>query len=132
MNFFRSHSARIPSEVFFHRLHRGCFPFALLLFCSLAAAAQGAPPSWVQAFGSSGAGSNIGNGIKVGPDQNLYVTGQFSATATFGSTSITSAGGLDAFVAKYSPSGTLVWIAQAGGPQVQRKRVGFFFDAELA
>ena len=70
----------------------------------------------MQAFGSSGAGNNISNAVKVGPDQNLYVTGQFSSTATFGGTSITSAGGLDIFVAKYSPSGALQWVAQAGGP----------------
>jgi len=79
----------------------------LLLLSPIIAAAQGTPPSWLRAFGSSGPGNNISNAIKVGPDQNLYVTGQFSATAGFGSASITSAGGLDIFVAKYSPPRSL-------------------------
>ncbi len=89
------------------------FLLALLSVHSIAAIAQGTYPSWLQAFGTSGAGSNIGNAIKIGPDQNLYVGGQFSATATFGSTTVTAIGPFDIFLAKYSPSGALLWIAQA-------------------
>ena len=89
----------------------------LLAAATNSALAQGTPPSWVQAFGSSGSGNNISNAIKVGPDQNLYVTGQFSSTADFGGTKLTSTGGLDSFVARYSPSGALQWVAQAGSPQ---------------
>ena len=80
-----------------------------------AAAPQGVPPSWSHAFGSSGSGNNFSNAIRVGPDQNLYVIGQFSSTADFGGTTITSAGGSDIFVAKYNPSGSLLLITQAGG-----------------
>jgi sugar lactone lactonase YvrE len=86
----------------------------LLFLSSIAATAQATLPSWNWAVGSSGTGNNIGGSIKVGPDKSLYVTGQFSGTATFGSTSITSAGGVDIFVAKYSPAGVLQWISQAG------------------
>ncbi len=87
----------------------------LLAAVNTPAHAQASPPSWVQAFGSSGTGNNISNATKVGPDQNLYVVGQFSSTADFGGTKLTSAGGLDIFVAKYSSSGALQWVAQAGG-----------------
>jgi sugar lactone lactonase YvrE len=90
-------------------------PLAFLFLCSIAATAQATLPSWVQAFGSSGTGNNIGYSVKVGLDHNLYVTGQFSSTADFGGTRIASVGGLDIFVAKYSPSGALLWLAQAGG-----------------
>ncbi len=56
----------------------------MLAAASNSALAQGTPPSWVQAFGSSGNGSNVANAIKAAPDHRLYVTGQFSGTATFG------------------------------------------------
>ncbi len=121
MKFSRSltHSPRVTTATFFNRSHHGYLLLALLLLCPIAAVAQGTPPSWVQAFGTSGNGSNVANAIKAAPDHSLYVGGQFSGTATFGGTTLTSAGGLDIFLAKYSPSGSLLWIAQtsqeAGG-----------------
>ncbi len=117
MNFSRSlpHNLRVTPKIFF-----ACFLFLLLLLCPIAVLPQGTPPSWVQAFGSSGNGSNVANSIKAAPDHSLYVGGQFSGTATFGGTTVTSSGVLDIFLAKYSPSGSLLWIAdtaqQAGIP----------------
>ena len=84
----------------------------MLAAASNSALAQGTPPSWVQAFGSSGNGSNVANAIKAAPDHSLYVAGQFSGTATFGGTTVTATGAFDIFLAKYSPSGSLLWIAQ--------------------
>jgi len=46
---------------------------------------------------------------------NLYVSGRFSATATFGSTTLTSNGGSDVFVAKYDTNGTALWARSVGG-----------------
>ncbi len=49
---------------------------------------------------------------------NVYVTGSFAGTATFGTTNLTARGtnGLnDAFLAKYSGAGTFLWAQQAGG-----------------
>jgi len=46
---------------------------------------------------------------------HVYVAGSFYGTATFGSARLTSAGGEDAFLAKYEPSGKLLWVRQAGG-----------------
>ena len=114
---FPSKNSCISSEAISDSRLRTSFLCVVLLTCSIAAAGQGTPPSWVQAFGSSGSGSNIANAIKAGPDQNLYITGQFTSTANFGGTNISSAGGSDIFVAKYSPSGVLQWIAKAGGTQ---------------
>lgn len=48
-------------------------------------------------------------------DGTALVTGYFSGTATFGGTTLTSAGSLDVFVAQYDPEGTLAWATQAGG-----------------
>ena len=50
---------------------------------------------------------------------NIYVGGVFSATADFdlgpGTATLTSAGGLDAYIAKYSPDGSLQWARRFGG-----------------
>jgi uncharacterized repeat protein (TIGR01451 family) len=73
------------------------------------------PPAWVRATGSSGSGNNISNAIKVGPDNSFYITGQFSSTAQFSNTTLVSSGGSDIFIAKYGPSGALLWIVKAGG-----------------
>jgi hypothetical protein len=43
------------------------------------------------------------------------VTGRFSGTATFGDTTLTSAGGEDIFIAKYDGDGNFLWVAHAGG-----------------
>lgn len=45
----------------------------------------------------------------------VYVGGQFSGTATFGSTNLTAASGNDGFIACYESNGTFVWVRQIGG-----------------
>jgi Domain of unknown function DUF11 len=84
----------------------------MLAAANTSACAQSTPPSWVQGFGSEGNGANIANAIKAAPDHNLYVAGQFSGTATFGGTTITATGPFDIFLAKYTSTGSLLWIAQ--------------------
>ena len=66
----------------------------------------------VRAGGSS---QDIGYGVaEAGND--VYVTGYFRNTATFGtSTSLATAGDNDIFLAKYTSTGTLVWARRGGG-----------------
>jgi hypothetical protein len=48
-------------------------------------------------------------------DGNVYVTGGYSGTVTIGSTTLTSVGSYDAFVAKYDTSGTVQWARTISG-----------------
>jgi hypothetical protein len=70
---------------------------------------------WEWAIKAGGSDSDIGNGIAVDSSGNAYITGYFSETATFGSTSLVSSGNYDIFVAKLSSSGSWQWTVKAGG-----------------
>lgn len=70
---------------------------------------------WVQ----SGGGTNYDylQGIDVDANGNVYITGYFYGTATFGGISKTaqSQGYTDIFVAHYNSNGTIKWVLTAGG-----------------
>ena len=68
---------------------------------------------WVRSAG--GAGSDIAAGIDVDGSGNVYVTGRYEGTATFGGLFTTSVGNKDIFVAKYNSSGTVQWVRSGGG-----------------
>ena len=53
--------------------------------------------------------------IAVDGNGNVYVTGWFDDTATFGNISLTSQGIYDLYVASLSPSGSWRWAVSAGG-----------------
>src|SRR5690554_72536 len=69
---------------------------------------------WVMAVG--GTSSDRGLAIAVDNNQNVIVSGFYSGTVNFGNgISLSSnANSQDAFVAKYSPSGSIIW-AKSGG-----------------
>jgi len=77
------------------------------------------------------AGGNIddkGFGITVDNSNNIYLTGIFSNSASFGSNNLTSIGWSDIFVAKIDVNGNWQWATNAGGSSYD---VGFeiTFDA---
>jgi hypothetical protein len=86
--------------------------FALGLGTSTSLAAVPPVPWAAQVSGSNG---NYGYSVSALPDGSSIVTGGFNGTATFGSTTLTSVGGDDVFVAKLNRSGSYVWATQAGG-----------------
>jgi hypothetical protein len=70
--------------------------------------------SWVVKAG--GSSWDEGRGIAV-YDTSIYITGSFQSTASFGSTSLSSNGNDDIFVAKLSTSGSWQWAVSAGGSE---------------
>lgn len=104
------------------RFSRSHLKWALVILFLMTTAAYAQSPRWVRAISSQGSGNSCGPdscddtsyAIKVGPDNQQYVTGRFSGTATFGSTTLVSSpDGTDLFLAKYGPIGQLRWIVQA-------------------
>ncbi|MES2592269.1 MAG: SBBP repeat-containing protein [Bacteroidota bacterium] len=68
---------------------------------------------WAQKAGSTS--YDYGNGIATDAAGNVYVTGLFMGTATFGSLTVTSSADYDIFIAKYDSSGNALWVKKAGG-----------------
>jgi len=74
--------------------------------------------AWAKRAG--GTLSDVGTGVATFADGSLVVTGYFEASGIFApgepqQQALTSAGILDAFVARYDGNGTLLWARQAGG-----------------
>lgn len=55
------------------------------------------------------------NGMATDNNGNLFISGSMSNTVSLGSTTLTSAGGSDGFVAKLSSSGAWIWAKSVGG-----------------
>lgn len=72
--------------------------------------------SWYKTLG--GTSNDQGTGLAIDPSGNIYITGGFSsASLSFGTTVLTNTapGSFDLFLAKFDPSGNLIWAASAGG-----------------
>ncbi len=63
---------------------------------------------------AGGKGEDEGFGVAVGPSGNVYFAGYFEKEAAFNEFSLKSKGMRDAFLAKYSPEGELIWVKNAG------------------
>jgi hypothetical protein len=70
---------------------------------------------WSKGFGGSSlSDSVIVNGVAADANGNVVITGQFSGRADLGGAVLTSAGGSDVFIAKFSSSGALLWSKRFG------------------
>ncbi|MBL7813619.1 MAG: hypothetical protein JNL70_01350, partial [Saprospiraceae bacterium] len=56
-----------------------------------------------------------GRGVATDASNNVYVVGNFVGSVSFGSNTLTSAGGADIFIAKYDNTGAFQWARRAGG-----------------
>lgn len=103
---------------------------ATATFGSVSLVSKGSSDGFVAKYGADGTlqwarptggpGADYLGDLRVDPGGNCFVTGAFSQTAEFGSTTLTSKGSWDIFLAKFSPAGTQLWVTQAGGLQDDR------------
>jgi hypothetical protein len=87
----------------------------LLVFCLTAFWLAAQNPEWLWAKQAGGTDSDYGYDVATDSSENSYVTGLFMGTVTFGSTTITSNGDRDIFIAKLDTNGNYLWAKQAGG-----------------
>jgi hypothetical protein len=79
---------------------------------------------WAISAGSAGQNPGAsgmytyGYGVSVDGSGNVIVAGSFGDVISFGSTSLTANGPHNVFVAKFNPSGQILWAQQAGGPHI--------------
>jgi hypothetical protein len=67
------------------------------------------------AKGAGGGSNDEGYALSSDNAGNIYLAGYFTQPANFGSVKLTSAGQADMFIAKYDPSGNVLWAKRAGG-----------------
>ncbi|MCC2670758.1 MAG: hypothetical protein K0Q72_3229 [Armatimonadetes bacterium] len=98
------------------------FPFLVLsaLLGALPLAVRAAEPTFTWAVRAGGAKHDKTRGLTTDHDGNVYMTGEFAASADFGPHTLTSRGDLDFFLAKYSPQGKCLWARQGGGLKTDR------------
>jgi hypothetical protein len=72
-------------------------------------------PIWFQR--GTGSSHDAGNAIGLDAEGDVYVSGLFVGSASFGSQRLTSTSGqADVFFVKYNRDGDFLWAFQAGGP----------------
>ncbi|HLP12865.1 MAG TPA: gliding motility-associated C-terminal domain-containing protein [Flavobacteriales bacterium] len=71
---------------------------------------------WAKKAG--GVGADRGLSIRTDNAGNIYVTGYYASTATFGSTTLTTSGTQDVFITKLDASGNFKWARSVGGPDI--------------
>lgn len=70
---------------------------------------------WAQQAGGSSGSENVGRGIGVDTNGNVYVTGGFYSPADFGSLNLPTSPYEEFFLAKYDSVGTVQWVQQSIG-----------------
>ncbi|GHB70406.1 hypothetical protein [Persicitalea jodogahamensis] len=68
---------------------------------------------WIRHIG--GQGSDGGSGVAVNKDGDVYLTGTFTASVSFGGSTLAADGPEDAFIALYNSEGSLKWVRSGGG-----------------
>jgi hypothetical protein len=82
---------------------------------------------WSHAFGDAGESNTTAIGVDA--SDNVYITGQFNGTVNFGGTDLVSAGGYDAFLAKFNSSGVHQWSKKFGDASLNDTGLALAVDA---
>ncbi len=74
-----------------------------------------APGQFVNGITSAGTGLIYPEGMDLGPDNSIYITGYFTGSVSIAGQSVNSLGSSDIFFLKILPNGTLGWLRSIGG-----------------
>ncbi|MBL4585995.1 MAG: SBBP repeat-containing protein [Flavobacteriales bacterium] len=94
------------------------FCSTLFIWLTLTLCAKAQTPYWAQRAG--GATTDEAADISIDANGNSYTTGHFTASATFGNTTLSSYGVTDIFVCKIDPAGYFLWATRMGGTDSDR------------
>ncbi|RYU94227.1 SBBP repeat-containing protein [Emticicia agri] len=75
---------------------------------------------WARTGG--GNGDDEVTALAIDKNGNVYLTGRFEETATFGNYTVESGGNKDIFIIKYNTNGDIEWLQKAGGTGNERSR----------
>ncbi|MCU0850510.1 MAG: PKD domain-containing protein [Candidatus Thermoplasmatota archaeon] len=75
---------------------------------------------WGWAVSGGGSQPDYVCDITVGDDGDLYLTGDFEGSATFGTDTLTSLGNVDVFIAKLDTAGNWMWARSGGSLSIER------------
>jgi hypothetical protein len=89
--------------------------------------AQGQIHQWSQRFGD--ASEQSGRGIAADPYGNVILSGSFQGTVDLGGGALTSAGGIDIYVAKFDPGGNHLWSQRFGDATYNQRGRSVAIDA---
>ncbi len=88
----------------------------IILFIYIGCSTKAQAPAFQWAKSVGGSGFDDGYGVSSDASGNVYVTGAFlSPSITFGTFTLTNAGGYDIFITKYDVLGNVLWAKNAGG-----------------
>jgi hypothetical protein len=71
--------------------------------------------NWLWVSKTDGFDGDVGHSITIDVFNNIYITGMFMGTITFGNTAVVSIGGYDFYIAKLDTSGNFLWVTSTGG-----------------
>jgi len=97
-------------------MHRMIYLF-MLLMCYRSSALAQASPRWQRTMQAGGPDWTLPTDVATDKWGNTVVVGYFIGTTAFNTTTLTSRGQSDIFIAKYSAAGALRWIRTAGGSE---------------
>lgn len=80
---------------------------------------EGGSDQWVSRFGDMNIGQ-FGQGVATGKNGNIAMAGRFTGAADFGGGQLASAGGFDAFLAKFDAKGKHQWSKRFGDTADQK------------
>lgn len=85
---------------------------------------------WAWARKVAGPFEQWAQAVAVGTQGEVYVAGRFIGLTDFGGQTLSPSGGKDVFLARYDPSGGLVWVRRAGDgkPHLSGDAVGVAVD----